>query len=225
MGVVHPVKSKQNLLVFWKLVNLHDCAWENHCRIIMKTILQEKETTHYSITMWFTKLFQCFKLQQHRQRWTRNGRKIEENFSVGPDESQKQEERGDRWSKDEECKSTFRITDGLILFENCWVGGKAPKVQRSSCIPRWYCKRRFRVFRNIHRTRITSISNDSSNISRLPGCDGQAGDAVSACTLVKKRCSQIFENSQKIENDPAKNLVLQSERGDPLRENPLITRV
>ena len=34
-------------------------------------------------------------------------------------------------------------------------------------------------------------------ISRLPGCDGQAADAVSAYTQVKKgRCSQIIENSQ-----------------------------
>ena len=34
-------------------------------------------------------------------------------------------------------------------------------------------------------------------ISRLPGCDGQAADAVSAYTQVKmERCSQIIENSQ-----------------------------
>ena len=33
-------------------------------------------------------------------------------------------------------------------------------------------------------------------ISRLPGCDGQAADAVSAYTQVKKGgCSQIIENS------------------------------
>ena len=39
VGVVHPVKSNQNLRVFWKLVNLQDCVWENHCRLIMMTIL------------------------------------------------------------------------------------------------------------------------------------------------------------------------------------------
>ena len=54
MGVVHPTKSKQDLRVFWKLVNLQDCVWENHRQIIMKTILQEKEIIHYSITIWFT---------------------------------------------------------------------------------------------------------------------------------------------------------------------------
>ena len=33
-------------------------------------------------------------------------------------------------------------------------------------------------------------------ISRLPGCDGQAADAVSAYTQGNGRCSQIIENSQ-----------------------------
>ena len=45
VGVVYPIKSKQNLRVFWKQVNLQDCGWENHCRLIMKTILQEKGNT------------------------------------------------------------------------------------------------------------------------------------------------------------------------------------
>ena len=62
VGVVHPTKSKQSLRVFWKLVNLQDCGWENHCRFIMKTILQEKETIHCSIITVFTSLFLCLKL-------------------------------------------------------------------------------------------------------------------------------------------------------------------
>ena len=33
-------------------------------------------------------------------------------------------------------------------------------------------------------------------ISRLPGCDGQAADAVSAYTQENGRCTQIIENSQ-----------------------------
>ena len=49
-----PTKLKQNLRAFWKLVNLQDCVWENHNQIIMKTILQEKVTIHYSIIIWFT---------------------------------------------------------------------------------------------------------------------------------------------------------------------------
>ena len=49
-----------------------------------------------------------------------------------------------------------------MSFKECWIGCKAPKIQRSSCTPRWYCKRRFWVLRSIHWTRIFSITNDSS---------------------------------------------------------------
>ena len=53
-GLVHPIKSNQILRVLWKPVNLQDC--------VMRTILQEKETIHYSILIWFTNLFLCLKL-------------------------------------------------------------------------------------------------------------------------------------------------------------------
>ena len=53
--VVRLMISNQNLRVFWKPVNLQDCVWEIHCRIIMKTVLQEKETIHHSIKIWYTK--------------------------------------------------------------------------------------------------------------------------------------------------------------------------
>ena len=60
--MVDPTKEKQNLRVFWKLMNLRDCVWEIRYRIIMKTILQEKVKIHYSTTTWFTNLFLCLKL-------------------------------------------------------------------------------------------------------------------------------------------------------------------
>ena len=62
VGVVHPTKLRQNLCVFWKLMNLQECVWEIRYRIIMKTILQEKVKIHYSTTIWFTSLFLCLKL-------------------------------------------------------------------------------------------------------------------------------------------------------------------
>ena len=156
VGVVHPTKLKQNLRVFWKLMNPQECVWEIRYRIIMKTILQEKETIHYSTTIWFTNLFLCFKLWtflQQKQRWRRNGK-------MQPDESQKQE-RSDRWSKDVGRYSSFCIINGHLSSEKCWIGGKTPKIQRSSCAPLWYCKRRLRFLCSIHWTRIFSISNDS----------------------------------------------------------------
>ena len=57
--VINPIRSNQNLREFWKPVNPQDCVWENLYRIIIKTILQEKETIHCSITIWFTNLLLC----------------------------------------------------------------------------------------------------------------------------------------------------------------------
>ena len=62
VGLVHPTKFRQNLRVFWKLMNPQECAWEIRNRSIMKTILQEKVRIHYSTTTWFTNLFLCLKL-------------------------------------------------------------------------------------------------------------------------------------------------------------------
>ena len=70
-------KIRQNLRVFWKLMNVRECVWEIRYRIITKTILQEKVRIHYSMTIWFTSLFLCLKLwrfRQQKQRWTRNGK-------------------------------------------------------------------------------------------------------------------------------------------------------
>ena len=60
-GASNKIK-KQNLRVFWKLMNRQECVWEIRYRIIIKTILQEKEKFLYSTTTWFTNLFLCLKL-------------------------------------------------------------------------------------------------------------------------------------------------------------------
>ena len=54
--VVNPMRSNQNLRVSWKPVNPQDCVWKNLCRIVMRTILQERRTIHCSITIWCTKI-------------------------------------------------------------------------------------------------------------------------------------------------------------------------
>ena len=96
--------------------------------------------------------------------------------------------------------SSFRLTDGHMSFEKCWIGGKAPKVQRSSCTPRWYCKRRFRVLRSMHWTRISSITNDSIKnhgyhlqIASLRWTSSRR--SISLYPSENGRCSQIVKNS------------------------------
>ena len=49
-----------------------------------------------------------------------------------------------------------------LSFKECWIGGKTPKIQRSSCTPRRYYKIWFWILCSIYRTRIISITNDCS---------------------------------------------------------------
>ena len=185
VGVVDPTKLKQNLPVFWKLMNLRDCVWEIHCQIITKTILQEKETIHYSMTTWFTNLFLCLKLwkfMQWKQRRTRNG-KIGGHLGVELDDSQKQI-RGDRWSKDVGRKSSLCIINGHMSFEKRWIGGKAPKYKGRVVLRGDIVKDdsgSYAVFteQGSSASQMTA-AKIMDIISRLPGCDGQAADAVSA---------------------------------------------
>ena len=65
----------------------------------------------------------------------------------------------------------------------------------------WYCKRRFRVLRSIHRTRIIGISNDSRQdhgyhlqIARLRWTS--SGRSICLYPGKNGRCSQIIENSK-----------------------------
>ena len=86
-------------------------------------------------------------------------------------------------------KSSFCFTDGHLSPEKCCIGGETPKIQRSNCTPRWYCKNDCCFYAVITeqgssasqmtRTEVIDI------ISRLPRCAGQAADAVPAYTQVK----------------------------------------
>ena len=79
---------------------------------------------------------------------------------------------------------------------------QSTKIQRSTCTPRWYCQRRFRVLCSIHRAGIISITNDSSkshgyHIQTARVAHGQAADAVSAYTQVKMEdAPKLLENSK-----------------------------
>ena len=162
--VVHPIKLKTRLACILEadeskrlrmgesLPNHH----EDHLAGKGENSLQQYNLFHKFILM-----PQAIKNPASKAAVDKKWAKFGENFGVEPDKSQKQE-RGNRWSKDVGRKRSFCIIDGHMSLEKCWFGGKTPKVQRSSCIPRWHCQRRFRFLRSIHRTRIISISNDSS---------------------------------------------------------------
>ena len=59
-------------------------------------------------------------------------------------------------------KAHFVSLMDICHLKNAELEAKHQKIQRSSCTPRRHCKRRLRVLRSIHWTRIISITNDSS---------------------------------------------------------------
>ena len=79
--VVNPVRPNQNLRVFWKLMNLQDCVWENLYRIIMKTILQEKVTIHslqhYNLVHKFILMPQAMKIPAAKAAADKEWEKLE----------------------------------------------------------------------------------------------------------------------------------------------------
>ena len=84
-----------------------------------------------------------------------------------------------------------------MSFEKCLTGGKAPKVQRSCCTPRWFCW----SLCSIHRTRIVSISNDSRQnhgyhlqTARLRWTSSRR--SISSYPGIMGKFSQILNNSK-----------------------------
>ena len=89
--VANPMRSNQNLRVFWKPVNPQDCVWKNLYRIIMRTILQERKTIHCNIKIWYT-IYSCASSHEDSSGKGSSGQgmgKIGKYSGVEPDESQK----------------------------------------------------------------------------------------------------------------------------------------
>ena len=95
--VVNPRRSKQDLRVLWKLVNLQDCVWKNLYRIIIKIILQEKERIH--LVHKFIPMPQAMKIPAAKAAVDKEWEKLEKIFRRGT--WQKSEVRN-RWSMKQE---------------------------------------------------------------------------------------------------------------------------
>ena len=139
------------------------------------------KTLDYNITIWYTNLFlwclKQWKYQQQKQQWIKNGRHLKR-FQRG---TWLKSEVKKRWSMKPGRRAQKFILhhfNGHMSFEDCRIGDKAPKIQRSSCTRRRHCEGWFWILCCVYRTRIISITNDSSKSQ-------QAADAVSACTQVK----------------------------------------
>ena len=158
--VVNPIRPNQNLRVFWKPVNLQDCVWENLYRIIMKTILHGRagnSLQHYNFVHKFSPVLQVMKIPAAKaavdkewEKWTK--------FRRQESEAKK------RWSMKQGLRAQKFISPHwwtYVIWKMLNWRPSTKKNSRSSCTPRWYCDRRFRVLCSNHWTRITSISIDS----------------------------------------------------------------
>ena len=201
VGVVHPTKLKQDLRALWKPVNLQDCVWENHFQIIMKTTLQEKVAISRTALQFGSQIYSYAssqkKFQQESQQWTRNGTNWR-TFRRGT------------WQMSEVRKRSMKQGRRAQKFILChwWTSviSRMPNWRQSTKNTKVELYSEAILWKTIQALVQYSPNKDHQHhkwqqqkswiiISRLPGFDGQAADAVSAYTQVKmERCSQIIEN-------------------------------
>ena len=171
-------------------MNLRVCVWEIQYRIIRRTTLQEKERIHYSTTVWFTSLLVCLKLWKFRQqkhRWTRNG-KIGENSAWNLTKVKSNKDVIDEANTSGATVHFVSFMD-IRHLKSAELEAKHQKYKWWSCAPRWFVKDgsgSYAVFteQGSSASQMTA-SKIMDIIFRLPGCDGQAADALSAYTQVK----------------------------------------
>ena len=190
--------SSLSLHVSWKPVNPQDFVWKNLYRIIMRTMLQQRETVHCNITIWYTNLFQCLKpwrFPHQKQQWIKNGRNLKR-FRRG---TWQKSEVTQRWSmKQGRRAQKFRWTSVIWRMPN---SRQSTKNFRSSCTPRRHCERWFWILCSIHWTRVISISNYGSkshgyHIQTARVLRTSSWRSICLYPGENGRCSKIIENSQ-----------------------------
>ena len=200
VGVMHPTKSRQNLHVFWKLMNPQECVWEIWCRIITKTILQEKVRVQHNTTIWSRNLFLCLKLWkflQQRQEWTRK----EKNWKRFRNGTWRNSEVRNKWSMKHGHRAHFASLMDTCRLKNAELETKHQEHKGRLVLQSDMVKDDSGSYAVITEQWSSTFQMTAAKImdiiSRLPDCDGQTTDAISAYTQAKNgRCSQIFENSQ-----------------------------
>ena len=99
-------------------------------------------------------------------------------------------------------KVHFASLTDICHLKNVEFGTETSEILRQNCSPWWHCWRWLRRWCCNHRARIVlrhkmTAAKIMDVIAKLPDCEGQAADEVSAYAQVKNgRCSQMIENSQ-----------------------------
>ena len=157
--VAKPMSSKPK---FACILNPLKSVWKNLYQNIMRTILHEKKGQFIAALQFGSHIYSYASSYENSWSESSGGQGM---GKIGEFRRGQKSETNQRWSMKQRRRAPqvhFASLMDIMSSEKCWIGGKATKIQRSSCTPRWYCKRRLRVLRSIHWTRIFSISNDSS---------------------------------------------------------------
>ena len=184
MGVVDPTTLKQNLRVFWKLMNLQDCVCEICYQIIMKTILQERETIHYSLKKLVHKFIpvrQAMKIPAAKAAVDKEWEESEKIPAWNLTKVRSRKEVIDE-ARTKDRKVHFASLMDICHLKNAELDAKHQKYKRRVVL-------RVDIVKDDSGSYAVFTEQGSSAsqmtaakimdiISRLPGCDGQAPDAV-----------------------------------------------
>ena len=176
-----------NLCVSWKPVNPQECVWKNLYQNIMMTILQEKGPIHCNNTIWYTNFFQCLKAMKIPAAQAAMVKEWEKLEKIQAWNIIKVRNKLD--VIDEAKTNSCCFTDGHLSFEECRMETKHPKYKGRVALRSDIVKDdsgSYAVFteQGSSASQMTA-AKIMDIISRLPGCDGQAADAISAYPQVK----------------------------------------
>ena len=169
-------------------MNPQDCVWKNLYRIIMKTMLQERETNHCNITIWFTKLIpmpQAMKIPAAKAAVDKECEKLEKISAWNLTKVRSKKEVIDE-ARTKDIKVHFASLMGICHLKNAELETKHQKyksriVLRSDIVKDDSGSYAVLTEQGSSASQITE-AKVMDIISRLPGCAGQAADAVSVCT-------------------------------------------
>ena len=158
-------------------MNPKDCVWENLNQIIMKTILHNKVTIHYSITILVHKFIpmpQAMKIPAAKAAVDKEWEKLEKISA---------------WNLTKVRRVHFASLMDICHLKNAELEAKHQKNKGRVVLRGDIVKDdsgSYAVFteQGSSASQMTA-AKVMDIISRLPGCDGQAADAVSAYTQVK----------------------------------------
>ena len=200
-GASNKIKTKWG--VFWKLVNPQDCVWENHYQIIMKTMLQEKEILHYSMKILvhnFIPLPQAMKIPAAKAAVDKECEKLEKISAWNLTKVKSKKEVIDE-ARTRGAKAHFASLSVICHLKNAELETMHQKYKGRVVLRGDIVKDdsgSYAVFteQGSSTSQITA-AKVIDIISRLPSCDGQAADAVSAYTHVKlEDAPKLLKNSQ-----------------------------